>query len=103
MKDLTADPDYIRGLARTQRQAATDTARAAALTDGVTRSLWLTHGPSVFLGNIAFSNAADARRAAGDAMEKLSDSIADRLENGATIYVNVDQQQGRDFDNRIPD
>lgn len=34
-------------------------------------------------------------------MEKLSESLADRLEAGAAIYVNVDQQQGQLLDNQM--
>lgn len=103
MDDVTVDPAYLNELANLQRNAAGKARDATGLTEGVSRSLWVSHGPGVFLGNIAFGEAAEARRDAGVAMERLADSLAERLSAAATTYTRVDQQQSRDIDAQIQD
>lgn len=100
-RQLIADPQYLHELANRQRQSAARANDAAAATDGVSRSLWVTHGPSVFVGNIAFGKAADARRAAAEAMGKLSESLAEKLDSGAIAYATVDEGQAGAMESQL--
>jgi len=103
MKDLNVDPSYLHQLAGAQRQAAADLGNATASTDGVGAALWTTHGVYTAQGNLAFAKAVQARKAAGEAMGKLSDFLADQLDNAGTIYTGADHQQGDKISRSAPE
>ncbi len=101
MKELTVDPGYLHELAQTQQQAATDLGKAANVTDGAGTSVWVSHGVYTGLGNEAFRDAANSRHAAAEAMKKLSECLANRLNQAGETYKMSDQQQGQLLDNQM--
>lgn len=98
MSDLTADSEYLHGLANTQRDASRDTRSAVTLTAGVSDELWKTHGVYTGFGNKAIGDAVKALSLASEAMAGLSDKLADDLDEAAKIYTGVDHELGRGLD-----
>ena len=101
MSDLTADTDYLHGLAKTERDASTGTRSAVTPTAGLRKEIWKTHGVYTGFGNHAIGVAVSALEAASEAMAMLSDKLADDLDNAGNTYAGTDQELSQDLDKQM--
>jgi uncharacterized protein YukE len=101
MSDLTANTEYLQGLAKTQRDASGETRSAVTSTADVRNAVWKTHGVYTGFGNHAIGVAVSALEAASEAMAMLSDKLADDLDKAGKTYEGVDRGLGQDLDPRV--
>ncbi len=100
MKDLKADPDYLRVLAERQRSAANAVHDVTSDVDFMRTIAW-SHGLYVRAGVNGIWDAVDERARAGEAMKKFSESLADRLEKGAFAYEATDERNAGEVGNEM--
>jgi len=101
MARVTVDKNYLEQLAQGQMSAATKEFYATAAPQDTPAMLWVSHGLLCAASNVAVTNAEDARRDAGLAMERASIALADRLRAAAAAYENTDEQNGEKIDHQV--
>jgi hypothetical protein len=92
--DLRVTTAHLRELAAKQRQAATEMRSAAEVADGVDTSVRETHGVIAWATAAAAEAVQNARRAAGSAVEGVSEGMADNLNVSAAAYDRIDGLAG---------
>jgi len=95
MKDLKVNPSYLKILAGRQRTAGNDISDATG--DGFVGDIERTHGLYVRAGVNGIADAAIARKTAGEAVKRVSDFLADQLDDAAKNYASTDQHAGQDL------
>jgi hypothetical protein len=103
MSELRANAQHLGNLATTQNQASTDIDAATKTTDGIGKEVWLTHGCYVGAANTKVSEAEEARRAAGQALQRWAASLGEKLEVARNSYARTDTQGKENLDNQMLD
>lgn len=85
---------HIRELSAGQTKANSAIGAAAKLTDGVSKSMWLSHGAVCAASNTAVGMAHSAREAASTAMAATSHDLSQKLGVAASRYDQTDAQAG---------
>jgi Excreted virulence factor EspC, type VII ESX diderm len=99
--DLAVTPEYLDTLAAMQDQAADKAGSAATAASDLSGKLWLSHGIASGASNLAFSNAEEARQAAGNAIKKASTELAVKLRAASDAYQATDDQTGENIDKQV--
>lgn len=102
-KEVTADPAYLRQLAKQQVEASAQLATATAATDGIAKSVWISHGCYVGAANKKIEEAEAARKAAGEAMQRVSTALAEKLPVAAEKYAATDEASSDNIDKQVLD
>jgi hypothetical protein len=103
MAGVTVDKNYLEQLAQRQISAANKDFSAAFAAGDIGSVLWLSHGLLCAASNVAVTNAEDARRDAGLAMQRASKVLADKLRAATAAYENTDEQNGEKIDHQVFD
>lgn len=101
MANLSVTPEYLDKLAKKQDDAASAAAEAATTATGVSTSCWVTHGVISGSSNGAFGTTADARKAAGETLQKASADLAGKLRTAKLTYQGVDEDLSENLDKQI--
>ncbi len=99
MKDLKVNPSYLKILAGRQRTAGNDISDATG--DGFVGDIERTHGLYVRAGVNGIADAAIARKTAGEAVKRVSDFLADQLDDAAKKYARTDQNAGQNLNAQV--
>ena len=83
---------HIRELSEGHTKANSAVSAAAKLTDGVSGSMWLSHGAVCAASNTAVGMAHSAREAACAAMATRSHDLSQKLTDAATDYDQTDAE-----------
>jgi hypothetical protein len=94
-QNLQVVTDHVRELAKRQQTAADKIMGANRTTGDVAANIFSSHGLVCSATSIAVSTAETARKAAGEAMYKVSTELVAKLNTAATNYDNVDYREGR--------
>lgn len=89
--DLSVETAHLSTLAAKQDNAATKEDSATAAATNIGSALWVSHGVVCGASNTAVSEAEEARRAAGEAMQKTSASLSERLRTARSLYESTDE------------
>jgi hypothetical protein len=92
----------LHGVAGRQRDVSSGLGRAEQATDGATFHVTRTHGLVCSLSVEALAAAQLSRSAAAAAMQGVSNTLADRLDTGATDYTATDSRQQGMLDEQMP-
>lgn len=98
---LQVETAELRELAATQTSAASEYTSNAAMTEGASASVFMTHGVVCSGTAMAVSTASSARASAASAMGTVSTGLADRLETAAGHYDQTDTQSAGDLDSTV--
>jgi hypothetical protein len=101
MTDLRVTTAHVRELSARQGEAAAQLTTAATVTDGVSQSMWLSHGAICAVSNMAVAAAEGARKGACQAMSSVSADLDEKLTTAAQRYDEMDQANRRQLDERI--
>ncbi|CRZ16400.1 type VII secretion target [Mycolicibacterium neworleansense] len=99
--DLKVLAEHLNDRAKTQREAAGTFSAADAVTDGATLAVARTHGLACSVAIAALGAAQNSRTAATQAMNKLSNDLADKLDKGAADYKRTDHQEQGNLDGQM--
>ena len=99
MNNLKVSPSYLKILAGRQRTAAKDISDATG--DDFVGDIERTHGLYVRAGVNGIADAAGARKKAGEAVKKVSEFLADQLDQATKIYTGTDQTTGQNLDSQV--
>ena len=91
--DLNVLAEDLNQRGGTQRAAAGDFSAAEAATDGATMSVFVTHGLACSVATTALYAAQDSRTAATQAMNRVSNELAEALDIGAADYRRTDHSE----------
>lgn len=96
MSDGTLDvtTSHVRELADGQTTVARYLEQVSEVTDGVSASMLVNHGPVCAVSITALAFANNAREAACAAMASVSEDLAEKLKVAATGYDQTDTQAG---------
>ncbi|MGD1344831.1 ESX-1 secretion-associated protein [Mycobacterium seoulense] len=103
MADVAVTPEHLDKLAITQEQASSQAGTAASAASGLETDVWVTHGVVCAASNLAFTNAANARKSTGDAMSRASTQLADKLRTAKSVYASTDEQSGKNIAQQVLD
>ncbi|WKG04389.1 type VII secretion target [Mycolicibacterium sp. HK-90] len=99
--EVKVTTEHLNARADIQREAAGIFSAADAVTDGATLAVGRTHGLACAVAIAALNAAQSSRTAATQAMNKLSNDLADKLVQGAADYRRTDQQGGSNLDGQM--
>ncbi|OMC15306.1 MULTISPECIES: ESX-1 secretion-associated protein [unclassified Mycobacterium] len=103
MADVVVTPEHLDTLATTQDKASTQAASAASAASDLEVQVWVTHGVASGASNVAFTKAASARQAAGEAMSKGSTELAKKLRTAKNVYQSTDDESGKNLNKQVLD
>ncbi|MBY0443050.1 MAG: ESX-1 secretion-associated protein [Mycobacteriaceae bacterium] len=103
MANVTVDPDYLEKLAKLQDEAAEGSAQAGELTDGISRTVWTTHGVVSHVSNHEITAAENSRATAAQNISDASARLAATLRPTAQTYAGVDTGLGWNLDRQVRD
>jgi len=103
MNNLKVSPSYLKILAGRQRTAARDISDATGDDFDFVGDIERTHGLYVRAGVNGIADAAGARKKAGEAVKKVSEFLADQLDQATKIYTGTDQNAGTDLNAQLHD
>jgi hypothetical protein len=92
----------LQAVAGRQREVSSAIGRADQATDGATFHVSRTHGLVCSASIEALVAAQLSRSAAAEAMQAVSDTLAERLDTGASNYTSTDGQQQGKLDGQVP-
>lgn len=101
MTDLFADPDYIKGLAPYQDQAAAAFDSASGAVSGLAEKVSSTHGVICGGSKRALQEVEDAHNALALAMQKYSSDLAAWLRTAACAYENTDELAAHEVNRQV--
>lgn len=90
MTELRVCTEHVHELSDRQGQAAAQLAGTSSATDGVSGSMWLSHGVVCALSNAAVAAAESARKAACTGMAVVSTDLHEKLGIAAHRYDQTD-------------
>jgi hypothetical protein len=99
--DVKVTAPALQTVASGQRDASAVIGQAEQATDGATFHVARTHGLVCSLSIEALAAAQLSRSDAAAAMQGVSNTLADRLDTGATNYTSTDQQQQGEVDQQV--
>lgn len=88
---------HVRELSAGQSKANSDISSAATVTEGVSGSMWMSHGLVCAASNTAVGMAHSARAAACEAMASKSRDLSEKLNIAGSRYDQTDTQAGADI------
>jgi hypothetical protein len=103
MADLAVTPEHLDSLATKQDQAATQATTAASAGSNVKVATWVSHGIISGASNVAFTNAAEARKKIADTMSQASTGLAGKLRTAKAVYGGADDAAGKSIDKQLRD
>ncbi|CQD21604.1 ESX-1 secretion-associated protein EspC [Mycobacterium europaeum] len=101
MADLIVTPEHLKKLATAQDQAATRASTAGTAGDNIKAAVWVTHGIVSGASNVAFTNAAAARKSTAEAMSKASTELSGKLRTARAVYQSADDETSRNIDAQV--
>jgi len=101
MADLAVTRKHLDTLAVRQDQASEQAGSATAASANLAFQLWVSHGVANTASNLAFTEAENARSAAGTAMQQFAADLAEKLRIARQTYANVDADLGENIDNQV--
>ncbi|TFV59105.1 ESX-1 secretion-associated protein [Mycobacterium sp. PS03-16] len=101
MTELRVSTEHVHELASRQGQAAARLTGASSATDGVSGSMWLSHGVVCALSNAAVAAAESARKAACAGMAVVSTDLHEKLGVAAHRYDETDRVSSGTLAERI--
>ncbi|ABK72283.1 ESX-1 secretion-associated protein [Mycolicibacterium smegmatis] len=99
--DLKVTAAELRELSERQRQIVENIATAAQATNNTTALVTVTHGPVCAPTIAAIGAAGFSRDAAAAAMQGVSTSLAEKLDEAATNYERTDAAKAGDLDGEM--
>ncbi|OCB28324.1 hypothetical protein A5674_16795 [Mycobacterium malmoense] len=103
MADVTVTSEHLDRLAVTQDQASAQAGTAAVAASSLETDVWVTHGVVSAASNLAFTNAANARKSTGDAMSRASTELAGKLRTAKNVYASTDDQASMNIAKQVLD
>lgn len=100
-EDLKVLPEDLTERGGTQRDAADVFSAADAVTDGATMAVGRTHGLVCSVATAALGEAQVSRTAATQAMNKVSNHLAEALDQGAADYRRTDHHEEGNLDGQV--
>jgi Excreted virulence factor EspC, type VII ESX diderm len=100
--ELRVITEHVRKLSATQAEAASQIAAAASVADGVSTSMWASHGLICAPTNIAVAAAELTRRNACTAMQSSSTGLSEKLNTAAEKYDQTDAHAAAKIGKCIP-
>jgi hypothetical protein len=94
-QNLRVLTEHIIRLAEKQQTAADKVLGANRMTGDVASRVTSTHGLVCSATSLAVSGADTARKAAGEALHKVSTELSEKLTTAANNYNNADYRAGR--------
>ena len=99
--DLKVTAAALRELSERQRQIVENITTAAQATNNTTALVTVTHGPVCAPTIAAIGAAGFSRDAAAAAMQSVSTSLAEKLDEAATNYDRTDADKAGDLDGEM--
>ena len=99
---LVVQTEHLGKLATVQDETANNqTTSATAAADNLSTAVWVSHGIVSLASNMAFTKAAAARRAAGEAAKKASTGLAGKLRIASTVYQGADELAAKNIAKQV--
>lgn len=99
--DLKVTATALRQLSKRQQQIVENIAVAAQVTNNTTALVTVTHGPVCAPTIAAVGAAGFSRDAAAAAMQRVSTSLTEKLDEAATDYERTDAAKAGDLDGEM--
>lgn len=99
--DLKVTATALRQLSERQQQIVENIAVAAQVTNNTTALVTVTHGPVCAPTIAAVGAAGFSRDAAAAAMQRVSTSLTEKLDEAATDYERTDAAKAGDLDGEM--
>ncbi|MED5815672.1 ESX-1 secretion-associated protein [Mycolicibacterium sp. 050232] len=98
---LGVTTSHVRGLSDGQNRAKAAIELTASVTDGVSDSMVINHGPICAASITALNLANMARHVACAAMASVSQDLAEKMAAAASQYDQTDSQAAADIDKEM--
>ena len=100
-ENLKVTTSFVREIAQGQADNAQTISQIQPVTDGMTLTMWQSHGVICASSNMRMGQLQDARKDACTAMSDMSTSLSERLTSAAEAYDKMDEELGRLLDRQV--